>query len=283
MKLNLENKPISRVFFSHYEEERGMNKCEYLYELWYWLMSLSQTKRIGVYLPFKTNKNKEEAVKRLIGDCKKFGVKFSSYFEEHELLFGYGESVWYLVDDLLNRELIRRDYKFGTPVIKDDSDDEFDDLEEAKVEDHQLEFEDNTLINNSNSPSKRNKVIVRNANIIESEKVTRTNFFTADSVSRTQPDEDNYNNYESNESMISWKIDPDEWYNEVEKVRPQLTLIEKEQYKIEYDPIEEFVLNLDKTSSIMKDIKSQSEKSSGLQLKFNKVINKIDDDLDYIK
>lgn len=56
-------------------------------------MSLSQTKRIGVYLPFKTNKSKEEAIKRLLGDCKKFGVKFSSYFEEHELLLGYGESV----------------------------------------------------------------------------------------------------------------------------------------------------------------------------------------------
>ena len=56
-------------------------------------MSLSQTKRIGIYLPFKNNKSPEEAVKRLIGDCKKFGVKFSAYFEEQELVQGYGESV----------------------------------------------------------------------------------------------------------------------------------------------------------------------------------------------
>lgn len=70
--LNYETKfgkgSISRIFFSHYEEEKGFNKCEYLYELCYWLMLLSQGKRIGVYLPFKTNKTKEEAVKRLIAD-----------------------------------------------------------------------------------------------------------------------------------------------------------------------------------------------------------------------
>lgn len=56
-------------------------------------MALSKTKRIGIYLPFKTNKTPEEAIKRLLGDCKKFGVKFSPYFEEPQLLQGYGESV----------------------------------------------------------------------------------------------------------------------------------------------------------------------------------------------
>lgn len=144
MSQNLLNKPISRIFFSHYEDEKGFNKWEYLYELWYWLMSLSQTKRIGVYLPFKTCKTSEEAVKRLIGDWKKFGVKFSTYFEEQELVQGFGESVWYLVDDLLNRELIRRDYKFNEPIIPQDSDDDDDNIEEEKVLNNVIEFKENT-------------------------------------------------------------------------------------------------------------------------------------------
>jgi hypothetical protein len=59
-------------------------------------MSLSATKKIGIYLPYKNNKSPEEAIKRLLGDCKKFGVKFSPYFEEMQLIQGFGESVCYL-------------------------------------------------------------------------------------------------------------------------------------------------------------------------------------------
>jgi hypothetical protein len=61
-----------------------------------------------------------------------------------------------IVDDLLNRELIRKDYKFKAPIIpKDLSDDEADELEEAKTEDNVIHFEDNLQKVTSNTPGKK--------------------------------------------------------------------------------------------------------------------------------
>jgi hypothetical protein len=175
----------------------------------------------------------------------------------------------------LNRELIRRDYKFNSPIINDSESDEEVNIEEAKIEDDQLEFSEN-LQTKSTSPTKRNKVIVKHASVVESCKVTKTNFFTADSNSRTQADE------EINESMISCKVDPQEWKNELEKVKPQLILIEKEQYKLEYDPLEEFMMNIEKSLKILQTAKSQTDKGDGLYKKLIKVIDKLDLDLGYI-
>jgi len=226
---------ISRIFFSHYEDEKGYNKWEYLYELCYWLMSLSQTKRIGIYLPFSNNKAPEEAIRRLIGDCKKFGVKFSSYFEEQELVQGYGESVCYLVDDLLNRELIRRDYKFYEPVIPEDSDVDDDDIEEAKVEDNDLNF---------GSSTSTKKTIMRSPSIVENAKVTKTNFFNNnDSGIWPQGDKETAS---LNDSMIVCNIDQVAWDKEIERVQNQLVLFSKDQNKIELDPLENFLNNTQK-------------------------------------
>jgi hypothetical protein len=161
-------------------------------------MSLSATKKIGIYLPFKTNKTSEEAIQRLVRDCKKFGVKFMPYFEEQQLIHGYGESVCFLIDDLLNRELIRRDYKFEEPLIPNDSDEE-DDLEEIKFEEENIiNFVDN--VQDVNSPTKRRKVVAKNA-IMRNEngKVTKTNFFSNTTEGQTQADEEG----EMNDSMIS--------------------------------------------------------------------------------
>lgn len=115
--------------------------------------------------------------------------------------------------------------------------------------------------NNSDSPSRRTKVIVKNASIIENGKVTKTNFFTADSVSRTQPDDDTQ---DLNESMISCKVDPEEWNRELEKVSPQLVLFEKEQSKISLDSIEEYLLNLTKAINLMQKAHDECHKSSSL-------------------
>jgi hypothetical protein len=61
-----------------------------------------------------------------------------------------------IVDDLLNRELIRKDYKFKSPIIpKDLSDDEDEELEEAKIEDNVIHFEDNLQKVTSNTPGKK--------------------------------------------------------------------------------------------------------------------------------
>lgn len=71
--------------------------------------------------------------------------------------------------------------------------------------------------------------------------MTKTNFFTNESNQRTQADEELL---DLNESMISCKVDPDQWKEEVERVQKQLTLIEKEQEKFDLTSLEEFLHNV---------------------------------------
>ena len=98
-----------------------------------------------------------------------------------------------MVDDLLNRELIRRDYKFYEPVIPEDSDGDDGDIEEEKAEDNVIEFDMGT------NPKK--KTVFKSPNLQEGGgKVTKTNFFTSNSNRRTQPDEETPS---LNDSMIS--------------------------------------------------------------------------------
>ena len=72
------------------------------------------------YREFNKFKTSDEAVTKLISDIKKFGIKMPDEFRIDQcyqvsttLTFqGYGESVCYLINDLLNRELIKREFKF---------------------------------------------------------------------------------------------------------------------------------------------------------------------------
>ncbi|CAI2384901.1 unnamed protein product [Moneuplotes crassus] len=228
-------KPISRIFFSHYEEEKGFNKCEYLYELCYWLMSLSQNKnsrRIGVYLPFKTNKSSEEAVKRLLADCKKFGVKFSSYFEEHQLLQGFGDSVCFLVDELLNRELIRRDYKFEAPIMQEDSD------EESEIEEEK--FDEANIINIDKHQEKSKLSKAFNSSMrIDNGRITQTTFgFKTDNrIMNNNTEQEPEDLMDLDESMITCSIKPEEWKKEVLHVEKDLmkfyaTLNQEQNYPV---------------------------------------------------
>jgi hypothetical protein len=94
---------------------------------------------------------------------------------------------------LLNRELIRRDYKFYQPVIPEDSDEDDGELEEEKAEENDIEFDVET------NPKK--KTVIRSPSLQEGGgKVTKTNFFNSNSNRRTQADEETPN---LNDSMIS--------------------------------------------------------------------------------
>jgi NIMA (never in mitosis gene a)-related kinase len=57
-------------------------------------------------------KSKEEAIERLLTDVKRFKVALPDNFTAQMLYEGYGEGVCYIVNDLTNRELIRRNFKF---------------------------------------------------------------------------------------------------------------------------------------------------------------------------
>jgi len=264
-------KPISRIFFSHYEEEKGFDKWEYLYELCHWLMSFSQSKgkKNGIYPSFQKHKTSQEAVKRLIADCKKFGIKSSRFYDEQEMMQGYGESVWYLINDLLNRELIRRDYKFEEPIINDDSDDGNDNLEEDK--------EDNNIIQanfnmSENSKSMNGKSIAKNNQmVVENGMITQTNFGLNMNEKLLNPNINAENNFDDfNESMINCNIDPNDWSKEWKRVEKDLM-----KFYASYDKIETNALNecLDQAR------KTETTLSDNLTRGFNTVIDKISSDI----
>lgn len=201
-------KAISRIFFSHSEDE-GTNKCEYLYELSYWLMSLSNSRRLGAYLPFNTFKQSPEAISKLVGDAKKLGVKFHEFFDPAQLVQGHGESVCYLVDDLLNRELIRRDYKFLAPKFPNDSDSDSD-VEHPEGDDERLINPNNSL--STNATDQRKIMIAKFSSDDMGGGVTTTNFFSTSFVDESQMDLSQMEDRE----MIMGCIDPDEWQREVQ-------------------------------------------------------------------
>lgn len=68
----------------------------------------------------------------------------------------------------------------------------------------------------------------------ESHKVTKTNFFTNDTNVKAQAEEELA---DLNESMISWKIDPEQWQKEVERVQNDLLTFYVKQDKGNPDPI----------------------------------------------
>ncbi|CAI2386963.1 unnamed protein product [Moneuplotes crassus] len=246
-------KPISRIFFSHYEEERGFDKCEYLYELCYWLMSCSSEKKIGKYISFKSNKTKQEAVKRLVSDCKKFGIKSSRYFDTAQLLQGYGEAVCYLINDLLNRELIRRDYKFNQPIISNEDDGHFSDIEEEKEQDNVIQLDYG--MENGHASKHNNKIVKKNSEYsVENGMITQTNFglnYNKTSFGVENHIEEPYALDEFNESMIECEIDPNEWRKEVNRVEKDLLKFYSKADTEETDPLNDCLKQAQKTKCII--------------------------------
>lgn len=57
----------------------------------------------------------EEAVHKLIKDVQKFKVHLPEDFQADLLMEGHGEAVCFIVNDLTNRELIRRKFTFKQP------------------------------------------------------------------------------------------------------------------------------------------------------------------------
>lgn len=57
---------------------------------------------------------------RLLADVKRFKVSLPDNFHARLLYEGYGEGVCFIVNDLTNRELIRRNFKFENFKVKED-------------------------------------------------------------------------------------------------------------------------------------------------------------------
>lgn len=107
-------------------------------------------------------KSKEEAIEKLMVDVKRFRVSLPDNFHPKMLHEGYGEGVCFIINDLTNRELIRRNFKFDQFKILDDPyldhRDEMNSIEEDMIIEGSTVFS-NTLLfdhkgNNNGSNSR---------------------------------------------------------------------------------------------------------------------------------
>ena len=106
-------KPISRVYFAHCIEKN--EQLKYFYDICIWIMSLRNPLQSPNFLTGRSDI--DSLLKNLFNEVKNFGVKMPEFVTIEALKNGFGEAVCYIVNDLLNKELIRKDYKFEIPII----------------------------------------------------------------------------------------------------------------------------------------------------------------------
>ena len=106
-------KSLSRVYFAYEIDKTEQLRC--FFDLCNWIISLRTPAQNPVYLGVRTDPDR--IVTTVLNNCKSYGVKFPDFVTSESLKPGYGESVCFIVNDLLNKELIRQDYRFETPVL----------------------------------------------------------------------------------------------------------------------------------------------------------------------
>lgn len=71
-----------------------------------------------MFIHFKDHKGKiDNALAKMVGDLKKFGLPYINNIKIENLRLGSGEVVCQLIDELVNLELYRRDFEFVPPTI----------------------------------------------------------------------------------------------------------------------------------------------------------------------
>ena len=106
-------KSLSRVYFAHEIDKTEQLRC--FFDLCNWIISLKSPSQTPVYLGVRTDPDR--IVATILNNCKSSSVKFPDFVTSESLKAGYGESVCFILNDLLNKELIRQDYRFETPVL----------------------------------------------------------------------------------------------------------------------------------------------------------------------
>ena len=96
---------------------------------------MSLTTNLFERVRFSNFGSKEEAFHKLVKDLHSFKVHLPEGFDQKQLDEGCGEAVCYIVNDLTNRELIRRKYTFEYPAfnkLNHGTDNEISDLPESQ-------------------------------------------------------------------------------------------------------------------------------------------------------
>jgi len=179
-------------------------------------------------LAFDKNDSTTDAIRRLLNDIKVFGLKIPEALNQSHLKNGYGESVCFIVNDLLNRELIRKDFKFEKPVIEEIKEEDYVDIPEEEIDEEAitLPLGVKTETNSDNEESEFDTRLPP-MNIITStgNKQNKNSYFTV-STTDGNNSSDNSSDYFQSGAMnfIESSVDPADWKNECARVKHLLVM-----------------------------------------------------------
>lgn len=201
--------PVSHVYFSHHINPA--EQLSYFYDLVYWLMSLNKMKSPALrpftpFVPSDQIGDAEEVAKQILADVKNFGIKAAENIAPINLKSGYGEGVCIIINDLLNRELVREDYKFCIPVILENGlnvykkDSDFNEV----VENIDFEFPDDMLW--------------KGENVVDEyeENIPKSDSTGVSELNNIEKEE------EKKDGIMETAIDPTEWAMEAKRVSSKL-------------------------------------------------------------
>ena len=181
--------PISKVYFAHEINKTEQLRC--FYDLCQWIISIKNPKQSPIFIGLKTDPDK--IALNILNEIKSIGVKITEIVTLEALKNGFGEAVCYVVNDLLNKELIRQDYRFHTPILIENGVECYGDPPEP--------FE-----------------VIEEINSGENEKVD-------DFVEKNEENDDKSSEFfEEDKDNIEATIDPVDWLNETKRISNKLVL-----------------------------------------------------------
>ena len=181
--------PVNRVYFAVSVDPD--QQLAYLYDLVYWLMQSS--KSVGPVLDYSSFAGRDAVASQITSDLRVFGVKIPEIISMSTLKQGFGEGACFILNDLLNRELTIRNFDFKNPVVREMGSDVYmttPTYKEEYAEEIDVELPEECIMKYSKfSDSSEGEEEVKEENPI---------------------------------GPIETQVDPQEWYQEVERVAPDL-------------------------------------------------------------
>lgn len=128
---------------------------------------------------------------------------------------GFGEGVCYVINDLLNKELIRRDFRFDAPIIKENGQDIYGgdaNYAEEVYEEIDAELKEEHIMKYENK---------ENDEIPESESINNT-----DNIAEKE---------ENNLKIVEATVSPEEWMQELKRIGNSLVYGQEDLATFEVD------------------------------------------------
>ena len=229
--------PVSHIYFSHHINPQ--DQLSYFYDLVYWLMSLNKQKTPNMrpFTPFVSSSHlgdSEEVAKHILADVRNFGIKAAETITPITIKLGHGEGVCVIINDLLNRELVRQDYKFQMPVVSENGVNLYrmEGLDADVFEEIDFDMPDEMIWKNEESE-------IGNE---EEETLPRTSSTGVSDMMIIEKDD------EKKEGIIETNVDPVHWMAEARRVAPKL--------KLEYDEDLTQQNRLNEFKGVQKSLKS---------------------------